>query len=268
MDNTLQSEIKKSLTELLLNGDLEEVKQLNKGIEGEKYTLKTNYLPMYFTGNLYSRIVFIDFNPGPGTLLQTKSNGEFLELDGFESNQNPIISCEEEYIEFFSNFGMYKMEHQRKRGEKPKIFDRKQYHFFKALGALDLETISNLEDAIIHIRNEKLQLEWVPYCSTSFSSDNFSDEYLNKRLHFIKTIIETVPRDLIFIVGKHELLEQHFGKANWVKRTPDGKKMSFTVGRSVYKNIPVLFIQSYKRQGLAGKLMEEYGAFCREVNSK
>lgn len=266
----LNAAITKSINDLMQNSHLQMPVLLNSNISDPAFQLKTDYLPMYFSGNLNSRIVFIDFNPGPGDLLKVTKHKFGLELSGFESKNNPTISDTNSYLDFFESFGTYKVEHQRENREKLKVFDSKQLNFFKGFGALDLENFDlnneiGKEEAAIYIRNEKLQLEWVPFGSRSFSLKNFSDEYLNERLVFLKEIIDQQPRDVLFIVGKHELLEHHFGKAELRERIPDGKKMSFTVGKSVYKGIPVIFIQSYKRQGLNGKLMEDYGAFCREV---
>ena len=142
---------------------------------------------------------------------------------------------------------------------------RKQLNFFvgfegNPIGKREF-TLNNVEK----VRNEKLQLEIVPFMSGRFSFKNFEADYINSRIETIKRIIESDKRDYVFVTGSDKKIPGYFGAKPPQKHQIPGYKNKVSIGVELIGNTKYCFLGTYKAQGFDGVPMQEYGKLCREL---
>lgn len=245
----LKDEIEKQLTQLLKGEELSEVVALNKVIKSKykneedysKYKLNTTALPMYFTGDLKSDIVFVELNPGKG-LLDTTITPHGIEMSNFELNNKIFINSYEDCTDFYKNFGKYKIEHQINKNQRIKGFDLKQLNFFKGFSAFDLENKDSFDyNDMLNVRQNKLQLEIVPFMSDKFDFKNFNKEYLHSRLSSVISLINLHQRKAVFVCGSEKEIPKIFEGVKMKKYKIDGYKNNVSIGLKYINNTPYIF---------------------------
>jgi hypothetical protein len=267
----LNIEIQKHINQLLSVGKITIAEKLNQNIISTDYKLQEHAVPMFFTGKLDAKIVFIELNPGLGLMEPTITDNK-ISLDKFGIKNLPEINDVNSYVEFFENFGKYKAESLEQNGKKIKGFDSKQLYFFSGFGLLGLEDKSEFGfNDMIEVRKEKLQLELVPYASRKFNFKNFSPDYLKERFSFNQKIIDSYNRDFVFITGNMGQLVKIMEFAGL--KISERKKFSVS-GRSkedlsiafaLNGKMPIILLPSYKNQSLHSSQMKAYGKVCKEL---
>lgn len=268
----LRNEIDGHLNQLLNNEEISEVLELNKVIKSKcktndycKYELNSKSLPMYFTGDLKSEIVFVELNPGQG-LLNTEVTSNGIEMKMFNLEKKISIKSFDDYIDFYKNFGKYKIEHQINNKQKIRSFDLKQLYFFKGVGLFNLGNNSSFDyDDMLKVRENKLQLEIVPYMSKEFNFSNFKDEYIESRIRNILDLIQLYDRKYVFVTGSQSMIRKAFGEINFIKYEILGKALY--IGIKVINNMKVCFIPSYKSRYILStkELQFEYGKLAKSI---
>lgn len=262
MFDRLKSDIGHDLQELSAIGRLSRAAALSTAT-GQRF--QTDTMPQYFTGRLDAPIVLVHLNP--------KQDDDFPK----EINGSTKFNDVESYIDYFQHFGRHAYGPDSPRTHKSP-FDKKQIRFLDAFGAMEFESgdsdavrFTNLERVV----DDKLQLEIVPYGSSSFRTTGFSKEVLSpywdlaldvifeadcprKCVIFCGAVFRPLVQD--FIVGPmHEFhlktaaghLERNRSRfANLdIIRERDGRRISAG------------WAPSFSRQGIP---MREYGAACKE----
>lgn len=270
----LHSEIQAHINQLLTSGKSLVAEELNNNIIHEDYKLQESSVPMFFTGKLDAKIVFIELNPGLGLMEPTIQNDKII-LSKFGLKEMPKIHDINSYVEIFENFGKYKAENLIQNGSKIKGFDSKQLYFFSGFGIFELENKNTFDfDDMIKVRKEKLQLELVPYCSRKFNFSFFPKEYLKERFLFNQKIIDQFERDIIFITGNYKQIMEIMEILDWVISEKEifsvngRSKSDLSVAFSKNGKTPVVLLPSYKNQSLHSAQMKEYGKVCREFFEK
>lgn len=258
------------LAELLEKGTIKIVNELNEKIVNSKEKLSPISLPMYFTGDLKSDVVMVELNPGGNTdLLKTKNTENQLRLTEFPDH-NITISAFKDYLNFYTEFGSLKLDLLKKEGKGLQRFDKKQIDFFTGLDLLEVNSNSGYtESDMLKVRNQKLQLEIVPYHSNSFSFKNFTEEYINECFERVFTIINSHPRKHIFMVGSNKEIKHLFKKLNvkptFQKFSITGKTRLVQGGFVEYNGNQITLIPSYKNQSLWGEHVRQYGKHIRKM---
>lgn len=257
--------IKGWLNELIKGTGISEASKFNEKFSGTKYEMYPESLPMIFTGNLESDVVFIELNPGYGLLTPSVNNNELL-MQNFKNQKTPVVKDFSSYVSFFSQFGTCKSLHlQRDGNKKLDTHGKRQIDFFFGLGLLDNYDYSfeNYE----FIRNDKLQLEFIPYMSKSFSFSKFSNSEIEKRFDFIKEIVSLKERKYVIVTGNKKLLEQLF-KSEKVKFEPhiiEGRKKADIYSEIIIENeVKYILAPSYKSQSLHSNQLRNYGQQIKE----
>jgi hypothetical protein len=262
----LKNEIESQLAELMDNGFIAECRELNETmpLKEEQYVLDDTAMPMHFTGNLNSKIVFIELNPGRGNLHPQKGKDSLI-LKDFGIDPSPVISDVKSYLKFFENFGYYKVESHKLTNKAISKFDNKQLNFFSGFSLSPIEKKEYSSDDVVRVRNEKLQLEIVPYVSRRFTFKNFHDDYICKRIKRIQSIISSHKREYVFVTGSDKSISKYFGGVVLESYSLPNKKSNVYIGVKLIDGVKYCFIKTYKAQGFDGMLMQEYGRLCRKL---
>jgi hypothetical protein len=268
IDATLKSSIEQNIQELINKNPITEVVTLNKTITDAKFRLQEDAIPMYFSGNLKSKFVFIELNPASGGLLPKLENGKLV-LD-YNLEKNPIISDYTTYIDVFQNFGTFKANDLEKKKSKIKGFDRKQLDFFNGFGGFGFNDNRNYSfEDMKNVRNNKLQLEIVPFPSQRFTFKSFTKEYLANRFEFNEALIKAFSRDFIFMTGNKKQIEKLMHGAKFIDFKVEGReKTDLSVGFIEKNGLTYIMIPSYKNQSLHSTQMMDYGKRCKEELNK
>ncbi len=261
--------IDKWINELLSKKGISEVKEFNLKLSGTKYEMYPESLPMIFTGNLESDVVFIELNPGYGLLTPSVNNNELVMLN-FKNQEFPVVKDFTSYVSFFSQFGTCKSLHlQRDGNKKLDTHGKRHIDFFFGLGLLDNYDYSfeNYE----FIRNDKLQLEFLPYMSKSFSFSNFSNSEIEKQFEFIKEIVRLKERKYVIVTGNKKQLKQLFKskKVKFESHIIGGRKKADVYSEIIIENeVKYLLVPSYKSQSLHSNQLRDYGQQIKEKRTR
>ncbi len=156
---TLDEQISKDLSELYASGEISSAKELSPLI-----TVSCKGLPQHFVGDRNAKTVFVMLNPGKDA---SKSDTDFSDLTtGYcRTNAKTFI---ESYLRAMTEFGKDDCSH-------PDPFDVKQAAFLKPWKnsgiklptnfPQDKESFRAAKEAVL---TQKLQLELIPYCSSTF----------------------------------------------------------------------------------------------------
>jgi hypothetical protein len=263
----LDDEVKGQLSELAQGGFISECRELNQLMGGsvtDKYKLCESVMPLHFTGKRDSRCVFVELNPQPQGL-KFENSGPVFRMTTCGAKVPPVITDKESYYKFCEDFGKYKLDNLRGVGRGYTNFERKQLDFLWGFETrcVDKNVRFSTDDAI-RVRQNKLQLEIVPYASQSFSFDHFNAEYIKIRMRKIGGIIKAYDRDYVFISGGGDFSEELCGAVKWESFPIQGSKRLVNIGIGRGYGVKYCFIRSYKAQGFIGPKMQEYGKLCRE----
>lgn len=258
----------------VMRDDFEEFHKDRKIERAKKFTEMTgmhvnhNEYPAYFFGNPNAKFVLVHLNPKQKDNKSDKYEGE-LRFTNFEG-----------YFDSYQNFGNSRYNESILKRSKSG-FDSKQVRFIKPFNVIDLEH----EDAYVNLErviDKKLQLELIPFGSDSFKTDLMTPKILNPYINllldtitqqkrdyiiFCGNIFETVLKDYIFsIEGKVQKKDYKF---KLLKNDGSTTKTHFRFSKILLNfnghKIHAGIAPSFPRQGLTGKLMEEYGRKCCEL---
>ena len=265
----------------LWNKDLiEEANQLNSKLNGIYF--ENNVFPMYFNGNIQSNTVLIMLNPG----------FEDRTFSFFKSVKQQYKKSLEDYLKDYIHSIPFKA-NEEDEFNRIDNFDTKQaaflYHFDNKGFELPLnfwKTKGNLKLAKRDQMLNKLQLEFIPYCSKTFkglfdtgekAKQNY--EFIEKYLLRLLDTIQSFPRENILFCSKQfyfllqAAAETPLFKDKIVfeetKSLPIGNlNLRFNKVSILYNNqtIKAGIAHSFASQALpnAYEMMAEYGKFCYE----
>lgn len=258
----------------VMKNDFEEFHENRKIERAKNFTEMTgmhvnhNEYPAYFFGDLNAKFVLIHLNPKQKDNKSDEYEGK-LKYTDFK-----------EYFNFHQNFGNFRYNNSISERSKSR-FDAKQVKFIKPFNVIDLDhedDYVNLEKVI----DKKLQLELIPFGSDSFKTDVINPKILNPYIDLLLDTIIEQERDYIIFCGSvfETLLKNYLVSIKGEVQKKDYKfKLlkgdgSTTKAHSRFSKILLEFngrkihagiAPSFPRQGLTGKLMEEYGRKCYEL---
>lgn len=258
------------MTDLLsaMKRDFDEFHNTGKVERAKVLTRKTgmhvnhNEYPEYFFGDLDAKFVLIHLSPKQDNNLDTTYQGEF-KFQNFK-----------DYLNYYQKFGENHYGKSLKNRRKS-IFDTKQIHFIRPFDLLDLSA----DDKFVNLQrviDDKLQLELVPFGSSSFKTDLMTHDALQPYVELLLDTITKADRDYIIFCGKvfERLLKSHTVKKEdyafkLVKTDGSLSKNNARFSRLVlnYKGheFKAGIAPSFAQQGLTGAVMEDYGKKCCEL---
>lgn len=255
MFESFQQAIAADITEFLETGQMQRAIQL-KNQTGQHFN--HNEYPMYFAGRLDARLVLIHLNPKQRNNCATKYEGKFW-LPDVDS-----------YMDYHTHFGQKVHDsNQTRRHKSP--FDHKQIRFLRPFGVLPFveeRTPADRTTNLVHVIDEKLQLELIPYGSDMFSIQGFTPQILEPHLIRILNVISAAPRDYVIFCGR--IFEDLF-RDNITKRhtfTLTKKDGTPTKSHARFANLSFTYHGQAIRAGIAtsfaqqGIPMGDYGAQC------
>ena len=235
-------------------------------------------LPLHFTGDRESETVLVMLNPGQ---------------DAKEADQN--FQCETEDVQkFIDSYIKEKTDFGEIDKGREDHFDIKQAAFLKEWEGTGINVPADFPDdkgtfreAKRNVLMQKLQLELIPYCSSSFK---FKKRDLTALVPFVETMLDEIFKKerniVVFCSGLFERVFKAYNKHVNPDRKPS--KDVFYVGKAAKSKNPLrvggklhgrcspveirfrgkkqqaLIAHTFSSQALskAYKLMERYGEFC------
>lgn len=257
--------LKKDIQDLINEGQVTQASELNNYLNEAQF--RTDCPPVYYTGNLSSDYAFIMQNP-----YRKEDDSSTKKLEGITLNNI------DDYIDVLENFGTYKL----KKYNRLRSFDTKQLNFINGLGLYTDQNFSSDKERYIYIRNNKLQLEAIPYASQTFKTG-----VLNKNPDFFKpyfdrifeVLTKEVRKKILFLGNFNTFFKKAYSISSictykFKKATKkDGEPMAYSPKLSkiefdnIQKPSPIWVANTYASQSLRGDLIEKYGNFCREKMS-
>ncbi len=214
--------------------------------------------PVYFTGDLRSRLVLVHPNPQQPESDTTEYEGAF-DFEDFD-----------DYLAHHRRFGHYRWELSE---DHPSPVDHKEMRFLRHWGVIDfIDAVTSDEKRTNAARaiDEKLQLELVPYGSPRFPV-GMPPEVLEPYYERLMRVINAYPRDYVILCGT--IFEGLF--APYIVEREDHSfrlPTSTGVSRVEYRfsnlglafdgaTIPVGIAPNYASPGVP---MDAYGQTCHE----
>jgi hypothetical protein len=276
----LFKQIKKDLESLYSTDRVFSAKKLNDSFSKPFFSEKKP--PMYFTGKLDAKTVFVMLNPGStNDECYSFARTHKFKYDDFDSFLNKYLSEHE-------NYGQ--IDYCRKDN-----FDLKQasfLYFFKNSGLSFPNFLSDLENPKLHLDAKeevlmnKLQLELIPYCSVNFDkiidnrkdAENTIDIFMPHLIRLFDTITNFERKFVILGAKKFvHILEAYeikkpghvvFGELYTSKIEGIAKNVNWQTVTIKYnsKAINAIIPFSFPRRDLpnAHQKMAEYGKLCFE----
>ena len=280
---TIDQRIKKDLNELYNGGNTPGVIQDALALDGlvaakqGQTSFSTKGLPGYYCGDREAKTVLVMLNPGKDV---GKADADlikdvtFLKMQGVNDITGFHQGCR--------NYGHIDR-------ARPDNFDLKQAFFLHKWpkdsgitfpkGFCPDSVGQTLLDAKENVLTQKLQLELIPYASSSFSS--FQKSKLPLVVPYVESLFnELFSKDrkyVIFCSKKFESVFQEYNKSNpgsvIVNRVqnqwkPVGRKISGSCSKVIInyqgKSMKALIANTFPHQALpnAKALMEDYGEYC------
>jgi hypothetical protein len=249
-----------------IRADIEELhstRQLSRARDLSKTTdvhFNHNTYPLYFTGDLLSRLVFVHPNP-------QESQNDAPEYEGGFEYENF-----DEYLERARRSGHYRWELGR---EYPSPMDYKQMRFVKQWGVIDFEEADTPDDQLTNLIRSvdlKLQLELIPYGSPRFPTEGLPAEVVAPHYERLMRVITACPRDYVVLLGGvfDALFEPYIvDREDHTFRLPTSTGTSRVEYR--FSNLLLEFDGGTVPAGLAphfaspGIPMDAYGQTCHEL---
>lgn len=276
---TLDQRIKKDLTELYNQGVIQDALALNGLIQAKagQTSFATKALPGYYTGDRKAKTVMVMLNPG----IDVNTANNNLRCDICKRSMKNAADIKN-YHKSCRDYGHI----DRNRLDN---FDLKQaffLHNWKNTGIIlpanlcadpksDRQTLLNAKEAVL---NQKLQLELIPYASSSFSS--FNKNILPQIVPFVETLFDEIfSQDKNYIIFCSKKFKVVFKEYNihhqgaisigaTVTQPIPGSKINGSCTevliRHKNKTANALIADTFPHQALpnAYDLMEKYGEFC------
>jgi hypothetical protein len=276
---TIDQRIVKDLNELNTMGEIQDAKKLDGLIKAKvgQTSFATKALPGYYAGNRDAKTVMVMLNPGVDV---DKANGNLMA--DIQKRSMKDVEDLDNYHKWSVNYG-----HEDK-GRKDN-FDLKQAFFLNKWIGTEISLPNCLsvdsdrqtkQDAKEIVLTQKLQMELIPYGSSSFSALN------HKKLDLIVPFVETLFEEIFlredrYVIFCSRLFEDVFKKYN--EKYPDSvefkrnnnewkpfrgdSKPGHCIGLIITHNgkkMKALIANTFPRQDLqnAYDLMEAYGEFC------
>ncbi|MBR6251258.1 MAG: hypothetical protein IKR17_08720 [Bacteroidales bacterium] len=271
---TLDERIRTDIEERLSGKEISAAKAL------AKFGFSAKGLPLYFTGNRNARTVFVNLNPGRDK--EDADNNWSKDIEKYKFDQSSSESFIKGLIERSKNYGLLDK-------DRSDSFDEKQAAFltpWKDCG-IDLPQEPNWHDkntrleAKKNVLCQKLQLELIPYASSTF--DNIrGDEEKRLFLPFIDTLLDEIfakPRlYVIFASAKFEELFKFYNTSKNSQTFVIPRETKKVLLKSTYASFKVIEIhyngktqkaliaRTFPSQGLgrAFDLMQKYRKSCYE----
>jgi hypothetical protein len=229
----LLDDIRIDLPELAANGRMRRALELSEA-SGEH--VNHNEYPLYFTGDLDAAFVLAHLNP--------------KQVDNSAPQMASItVQTFEEYFDACRWFGARNYGPDAAAGYSSR-FDHKQVRFLRPFGVIDF-TGDTRED-LRRMVDDKLQVELVPYGSSSFSGERFPPSALRPHFERLMSVICAHPRRYVIFCGAvfEKLLPAGSITRQHTFRLPkaDG---SLTKGRVRFANLEIDWEGERIRAGLA-----------------
>ena len=280
---TLDERIQKDLTELYNGGDNQgEIKNavaLNGLIQAkpEQTSFATRALPGYYAGDRKAKTVLVMLNPG----MDVDKANDNLKCDICKRSMKNAADIE--------NYHKWCVEYGHIDRSRLDNFDLKQaffLHKWKDTGISlpnnlcvnsknDKDTLLNAKEAVL---TQKLQIDLIPYASSSFSA--FNKKMLSLTVPFVETLFDEIfSQDRNYVVFCSKKFEAVFKEYNKVHQgaidfvatesqiIPGSKingSCSIVLIHHQNKTVKALIANTFPNQALpnAYHLMEKYGDFC------
>lgn len=280
---TLDERIQKDLTELYNGGDNQgEIKNavtLNGLIQAkpEQTSFATRALPGYYAGDRKAKTVLVMLNPG----MDVDEANDNLKCDICKRSMKNAADIE--------NYHKWCVEYGHIDRSRLDNFDLKQaffLHKWKDTGISlpnnlcvnsknDKDTLLNAKEAVL---TQKLQIDLIPYASSSFSA--FNKKMLSLTVPFVETLFDEIfSQDRNYVVFCSKKFEAVFKEYNKVHQgaidfvatdsqiIPGSKingSCSIVLIHHQNKTVKALIANTFPNQALpnAYHLMEKYGDFC------
>jgi hypothetical protein len=179
----LFAEIRGDLEQLVDNGRMSRALRLSE-VTGERLNATT--MPAFFFGDLDAAFVLVHLNPKQPN------------YDAAQPAERPEIDSLAKYYDAFRRFG----EHAygpHSSGEHKSQFDHKQIRFLRPFDVIEFgETTS---ENLRRVVDCKLQLELVPYGSSTFSGHQFPPGALGEHFERVMNVIAARPRRYVIFCG-------------------------------------------------------------------
>ena len=280
---TLDERIQKDLEELYNGGDnqgeIQEALALNGLIQAKpgQTSFATKALPGYYAGDPKAKTVMVMLNPG----MDVDKANENLKCDICKRSMKNAADIE--------NYHQWCVEYGHIDRSRQDNFDLKQaffLHNWKDTGISLPENLSanpksdeqTLLDAKEAVLTQKLQLELIPYASSSFS--RFNMEKIELVFPFVDTLFDKIfshDRNYVIFCSRkfeHVLKEydkKHKGticfKGKYSQQIKSSKITGSCTKIQIHynnKSLDAMIANTFPHQALpnAYDLMEEYGTFC------
>jgi hypothetical protein len=280
---TLDERIQKDLTELYNGGDNQgEIKNavaLNGLIQAkpEQTSFATRALPGYYAGDRKAKTVLVMLNPG----MDVDKANDNLKCDICKRSMKNAADIE--------NYHKWCVEYGHIDRSRLDNFDLKQaffLHNWKDTGISLPENLcaspksgkQTLLDAKEAVLTQKLQMDLIPYASSSFSA--FNKKMLSLTVPFVETLFDEIfSQDRNYVVFCSKKFETVFKEYNKVHQgaidfvatesqiIPGSKingSCSIVLIHHQNKTVKALIANTFPNQALpnAYHLMEKYGDFC------
>ena len=282
---TLDDRIQKDLNELHNGGVTPGVIQDALGLDGliqaksGQTSFATKALPGYYTGKRDAKTVMVMLNPG---------------MDVDEANNNLNCDIQKRSMKNagdIDNYHKWSINYGHEDKSRQDNFDLKQaffLHKWKGTGiSLPTNLIANptnkqtLLDAKEIVLTQKLQLDLIPYASSSFGK--FAKDKLSLVFPFVETVFDEIfshdRKYVIFCSRKFERVFKEYNKTHLgtvdFKGTASQKIGGSKINGSCTKicihynskSLDAIIANTFPNQALpnAYDLMEEYGKFCYET---
>jgi len=216
-----------------------------------------NTYPVYFTGDLRSRLVLVHHNPQQRASDGAAYEGEF-EFESFD-----------DYLTHHRRFGHYRWELGQ---EQPAPVDHKEMRFLSHWGVLNLleaETGDDKRTNAARAIDQRLQLELIPYGSPKFPPDGIQTDVLAPYYERLMRVVTAYPRDYVILCGA--IFESLFAPYI-VERDDHSFRLPTSTGVSRveyrFSNLSLAFDGRMVAVGLApnfaspGVPMDAYGRTC------
>lgn len=282
---TLDERIQKDLLELYNGGDnqgeIQDAVALNGLIQAKpgQTSFATRALPGYYAGNRKAKTVMVMLNPG---------------MDVVEANDNLTCDICKRFMKNaadIENYHKWCVEYGHIDRSRHDNFDLKQAFFLhnwkntgislpKNLCASPKSDKQKLLDAKEAVLIQKLQLELIPYASSSFSL------FDKRKMHLVFPFVETILNEIfshernyvifcsrIFERVLKEYDKKHAGTVFFkgtCSQQLEGSKITGSCAKIQInyhnKSLDAIIANTFPHQALpnAYDLMEKYGAFCYE----
>jgi len=280
---TLDERIQKDLLELYNGGDnqgeIQDAVILNGLIQAKsgQTSFATKALPGYYAGNRKAKTVMVMLNPG-------------ADVDKANSNlMCDIIKRSMKNAADIGNYHKWCVEYGHIDRNRLDNFDLKQaffLHNWKDTGISlpenlcaspksDKQTLLDAKEAVL---TQKLQMDLIPYASSSFSA--FNKNMLSLTVPFVETLFDEIfSQDRSYVVFCSKKFEMVFKEYNKVHKDaivfvakesrpiPDSDmkgSCSIVLIHHHNKTIKAIIADTFPSQALpnAYNLMEKYGDFC------